>query len=223
MAILLKIRKSLIFLDYYIIEIKNNFTCICSTYRVFVFLSVFARAFFSRLRKRRKHQRREYNELPLVQFSDIQAIYYARFLTLYRQQKDFLFFFLFSFHLHIPPLYSFSSFSRSYSPLLLYPLSCTRRAFTYSCNYRKETLTGTRNFYRTIFFSFTQDCISESRITVFCRRVLRVYTSDKSFREVKNFLVLCILKKKNTYCNTYRSLNNKIYLKIYLLIILIDL
>ena len=84
MAILLKIRKSLIFLDYYIIEIKNNFTCICSTYRVFVFLSVFARAFFSRLRKRRKHQRREYNELPLVQFSDIQAIYYARFLTLYR-------------------------------------------------------------------------------------------------------------------------------------------
>lgn len=169
-----------------IIEVENNSTCIWCI-RHIASLSFYrsspARSF--RVYGKEENVGDENIMSCLSYGSQTFKLFITRDSSLYIDSKKDFFFFLFVFLLppRAPPLYPFSSFSRSCSPLLFYPPSCTRRAFTYSCNYRKETSTGARNFYHTMSFSFAQGCISE-RITVSCRKELRIYMSDKrSFRK----------------------------------------
>lgn len=167
--------------------IKNILRAFPPTRHLSAFLSFLATPFFSRLRKEKKRRRWEYNEPFLVRLLR-RSSYLLRAIPYPVDTKgDFPFFsscfpstfallHYVSFHL---------SHDRAPTSLLSYPLSRTRRAFTRSCNCRKETSTGARNLHRTASFSTAQGCISE-RIAISCRRVLRVYTSDeRSFREVK--------------------------------------
>lgn len=64
--------------------------------------------------------------------------------------------------------------------LLFYPSSCTR-AFTRSCNCRKETSSGARNFHHAVSFSFAIVSRNRGFASKLC-----VYTSDdRNFRRVK--------------------------------------